>query len=89
MTKTIVTAADEWVRDPELRRMLGGVSAMCLWRWRRELPDFPTSSEIGGKRYTRRSDIEAFMQRRVRRNIEVLSRGPQRQLRDEREHGEG
>lgn len=46
-----------------------GITAMSLWRWRRN-PDlsFPEPIDICGRLYWRRRDLEAFLQRQAEKS---------------------
>jgi predicted DNA-binding transcriptional regulator AlpA len=53
-----VQDGDGRVTQPEAARLLGGVSQMCLWRWRNDpAMNFPKSIEINGRHYYTRSEI--------------------------------
>jgi predicted DNA-binding transcriptional regulator AlpA len=42
-----------------------GVSVMAIWRWRRDLSDFPPSVEIAGRLYWSLEAIEAWKAERL------------------------
>jgi predicted DNA-binding transcriptional regulator AlpA len=49
---------EELINASDMRKMLGDVSDMTLWRWlRRKELGFPQPAIICGRRYWRRSDI--------------------------------
>jgi hypothetical protein len=54
---------DQLVPDPQVRRELGGISAMTLWRWDRHPdkapPGWESPVKIGKRNYRRRSAVEA------------------------------
>jgi predicted DNA-binding transcriptional regulator AlpA len=53
-----VLDGDGRVTQPEAARLLGGVSQMCLWRWRNDPGmNFPKSIEINGRHYYNRAEI--------------------------------
>jgi predicted DNA-binding transcriptional regulator AlpA len=53
-----VLDGDGRVTQPEAARLLGGVSQMCLWRWRHDpAMNFPKSIEINGRHYYNRGEI--------------------------------
>ena len=57
---------DRLVSATELRKTFGGVSHMAVWRWLR-LPNDPLPAPtaiISGRRFWRRSDVEAWLTRR-------------------------
>ena len=41
------------IPDTEFRAMLGGVSAMSVWRWERNDPTFPKTYRIGNRKCRR------------------------------------
>lgn len=51
------------IPDSELRRLFGGVSAMCIWRWRRD-GLLPAPRKINKRNYTPASEV-AEAQRRM------------------------
>ena len=50
---------------PAARRYLGNISDMCLWRWERN-PEmgFPQPIRINKRKYFRKADLDAFIERR-------------------------
>jgi predicted DNA-binding transcriptional regulator AlpA len=50
------------IPDPELRRIFGNVSAMCLWRWRRD-GLLPQPRKINKRNYTPASEVAAAQRR--------------------------
>lgn len=57
----------ELLPSAQLRKMLGGASAMAIWRWLR-LPNDPLpqpAAILGRRRYWRRSEIETWVARRA------------------------
>jgi predicted DNA-binding transcriptional regulator AlpA len=64
---------DELVSDTQVAKELGGVSKVCLWRWEQD-PDlgFPKKIKINNRNYRRRSELEAFKQRRAEASEEEL-----------------
>lgn len=63
--KTRPAEADAWVGTEAAGEILGGVCAMTLRRWKKRYPDFPRSTMIGNRHYYRRSELQAFMARRM------------------------
>jgi len=50
--------ADALINSGEVRRRLGGISSMSLWRWtQRKI--VPPPRQINGRNYWRASDIDA------------------------------
>jgi hypothetical protein len=46
------------ITQPEAARLLGGVSIMTMWRWRKNPAlNFPRSVEINGRHYYSRAEI--------------------------------
>ena len=56
---------DTWETATEFRQRCGNVSRMTLHRWARSFPDFPKPTLINGRRYFRKADRIAFMERRA------------------------
>ena len=54
------------IPDPELRRIFGGVSAMCIWRWRRD-GLLPAPRKINKRNYTPASEVAAAQARMFER----------------------
>jgi hypothetical protein len=55
---TDVFDGDGRVTQPEAAKLLGGVSQMCLWRWRNDPSmNFPKPITINYRNYYKRSDI--------------------------------
>lgn len=57
------------IPDPELRRIFGGKSPMCIWRWRKA-GLLPPPRKINGRNYTTASDA-AEAQRKMFANGRV------------------
>ena len=57
---------DRLVSAAELRKAVGGISHMAIWRWLRlprdPLP--PPAAIISGRRFWRQSEIESWLARR-------------------------
>jgi predicted DNA-binding transcriptional regulator AlpA len=51
----------------EVKRAIGNVSDMWLWRRERDDPDWPRPIHIAGRRYWRRTDIAAYIDRCAQR----------------------
>jgi predicted DNA-binding transcriptional regulator AlpA len=50
----------------QTRARVGGVSAMCIWRWMRDpRVQFPTPVKINGRNYWRRGDLRRWQAERV------------------------
>jgi predicted DNA-binding transcriptional regulator AlpA len=49
-----------WLTGPALRRKLGNVSPMTLWRWRRN-KDFPVPKVINNRLYFAEDQVEAWI----------------------------
>lgn len=54
---------ERMISDPELRRLFGAISAMCLWRWRKA-GILPPPKKIRKRNYTPASEV-AEAQRRM------------------------
>ena len=56
---------EDLVASPEVRRMLGGISVMTIWRWRHsEIVQFPEPDFIiSGRDYWKRETIRRFCER--------------------------
>ena len=50
------------IPDPELRRLFGDVSAMCIWRWRKA-GLLPPPKKIRKRNYTPASEVAKAQQR--------------------------
>lgn len=48
------------VTSPGVRRLFGNVSAMTLWRWRRDDPTFPTPIVINSRLYFNQAQLLAW-----------------------------
>lgn len=51
---------DDFITSREVRRSCGGVTDMCLWRWSRSRGFPEPAAVIGGRRYWRRAEVEAW-----------------------------
>ena len=58
------------IAQPDLRRMLGNVSDMTIWRWRRS-GLLPNPMVINRRNYYRESDIVAMQSRLTDKSCEV------------------
>ena len=56
---------DPLMTSISVRANLGGVSDMFLHRRRQDDPDFPAPIYIAGRRYWRRSEIEAYKRKKA------------------------
>lgn len=64
----------ELIPDREVRRMLGGISEMTLWRLDRD-PAFPKPIRLGGKRkYRRLAELRAFLDAKAQESIHSRDR---------------
>jgi hypothetical protein len=50
------------VTGPGVRRLFGNVSAMTVWRWRRDDPSFPTPFVINNRLYFNQDELLAWAQ---------------------------
>lgn len=60
---------ERMIPDPELRLLFGGVSAMCIWRWRKA-GLLPRPKKINKRNYTPASEV-AEAQKRMFENGEA------------------
>jgi len=59
------TGRSRWIRNGQLAKYLG-VSAMTLWRWRRDVTlNFPAASEINGIEFTDIDAVDEWMRERL------------------------
>jgi len=49
------------IPDSEFRALLGGVSAMSVWRWERDDPTFPKPYRIGNRKCRRLADARTWI----------------------------
>jgi hypothetical protein len=62
-----ITASDDLLSAPQVRRRYGGISDMCLWRWLRDQQlGFPQPLIIRKRRYWRTKKLEAWERKRLR-----------------------
>lgn len=53
----------------EVRRICGGVSDMCLWRWlNNSKMEFPPPVVVNRRRYWKEADVIAWWDRQIRWN---------------------
>jgi hypothetical protein len=50
------------VTGPGVRRLFGNVSAMTVWRWRRDDPSFPAPFVINNRLYFNQDELLAWAQ---------------------------
>jgi predicted DNA-binding transcriptional regulator AlpA len=62
---------DPLLTTKAVRRDLGAVSDMCLWRWSRNRGFPPPDLVLGNRKYWRRSSIESWIKRAAAREADV------------------
>jgi len=65
MSKTL-TENDPFYSATQTRQFLGNMSEMTLYRRIKEDADFPTPSVVGNRRFWRKSEITAYMEKKRR-----------------------
>lgn len=64
MYETPQSLCEKLITGPELRRRLGNVSDMTLWRWHHDAElNFPQSIKLRRRNYYREFDIAAWLAR--------------------------
>ena len=53
---------DQWIPGPEARRLVGGISSMTEFRWRRDR-GFPAPAKVGARNFYRKAEVVAWMRR--------------------------
>lgn len=54
------------ISAPQARaEYFGGAAHSTLWRWQKTIPNFPPIIRIGGRKFYRVADIEAFIASRA------------------------
>ena len=51
---------DHLMNSQQVCSYLGGISAMTLWRYRRDIPDFPLPLKVRGNNFWRAGELEAW-----------------------------
>lgn len=60
----IVKGAGVLLTINEVAQMFS-VSRVTIWRWNKEVPDFPKAIKIGGSTRWRKSDLEKYIAKRA------------------------
>lgn len=62
MSESPQSLCEKLITGPELRRRLGNVSDMALWRWRHDADlNFPQPVKLRRRNYYREADIAAWL----------------------------
>jgi predicted DNA-binding transcriptional regulator AlpA len=85
MSITSTAPTKKWLRNSELSRYLG-VSAMTLWRWKRDPAlNFPSPSVVNDIEYTSVDHVDKWMRQR----IVSATAGTARERRPRQDHRQG